>query len=154
MVCCFLGHREIVVTENLRKELSQLIEKLIVEEKVDTFLFGSKSQFNDFCYKLVASIKHRHPQIQRIYVRAEYPVINEPYRQFLLKHYESTYYPLSVNNAGKLSYMKRNMEMIDKSDICVFYYDETYASNARVSGTKYAFEYATKRKKFIYRFPT
>lgn len=36
--------------------------------------------------------------------------------------------------------------MIDKSDICVFYYDK---ENRKSGGTKIAFEYAVKRQKTI-----
>lgn len=47
--CCFIGHRKIEETSELRAELYDIIEKLIAYEKVDTFLFGSKSRFNDLC---------------------------------------------------------------------------------------------------------
>ena len=55
MTCCFLGHREICETEELRTQLSQAIENLILYEKTDTFLFGSKSRFNTLCYELVTT---------------------------------------------------------------------------------------------------
>ena len=41
--CCFFGHRKINETEELKNRLYEIIENLIVNEKVDTFLFGSKS---------------------------------------------------------------------------------------------------------------
>ncbi len=51
--CCFIGHRTINETEELKTKLNDIIEKLIVESNVDTFLFGSKSQFNSLCLELV-----------------------------------------------------------------------------------------------------
>ena len=42
--CCFFGHRTINETEELKSKLIEIIEKLIVDERVDTFLFGSKSR--------------------------------------------------------------------------------------------------------------
>ena len=45
--CCFFGHRTINETEELKSKLIEIIEKLIVDEKVDTFLFGSKSRFRE-----------------------------------------------------------------------------------------------------------
>ena len=48
--CCFFGHRTINETEELKSKLIEIIEKLIVDEKVDTFLFGSRSDFDDLCY--------------------------------------------------------------------------------------------------------
>ena len=75
--CCFFGHRKIKETKELKSKLIELIEKLIAEEKVDTFLFGSKSQFNSLCKEIVTEIKEKYPNIKRIYVRAEYPYISE-----------------------------------------------------------------------------
>ena len=87
-------------------------------------------------------LKTKYPYIKRVYVRAEYQYINEDYRKYLLENYEDTYYPKLVENAGKLSYIKRNYEMIDRSNFCMFYYNE----NPKIkSGTKIAFQYATKK---------
>jgi len=69
--CCFFGHREINETEELRTRLCGIIERLIVDEKVDTFLFGSKSRFDSLCLELVSEIKEKYPHVKRVYVRAE-----------------------------------------------------------------------------------
>ena len=81
--CCFFGHRTINETEELKLKLVEIIEKLIVDEKVDTFLFGSKSRFNSLCLELVTEIKEKYPHIKRVYVRAEYQEINEEYTNCL-----------------------------------------------------------------------
>ena len=153
MICCFLGHREICETGELRAQLYGVIKELIINEKVDTFLFGSKSQFNSLCYALVTELRSEYPHIMRIYVRAEFPVIREDYQAYLLERYEDTYYPEKLIGAGRSIYVKRNMEMIDKSNFCVFYYDEAYLPKGRKSGTKIALNYAAKRKKVIFQFP-
>ena len=85
--CCFIGHRSIKETEELKSKICEIIEKLIVENSVDTFLFGSKSRFNDLCLELVTKIKEKHPHIKRIYVRAEYPNIDEIYKNYLAKRH-------------------------------------------------------------------
>ena len=69
--CCFFGHRTINETAEQKSKLIEIIEKLIVDENVDTFLFGSKSRFNSLCLGLVTEIKEKYPHIKRIYVRAE-----------------------------------------------------------------------------------
>ena len=151
--CCFIGHREINVTDELKEKLRVVIECLIVDENIDTFLFGSKSQFDDLCYDIVTEIKKKYPHIKRIFVRAEYPYIDESYVAYLLKSYEDTYFPKSVLGAGKASYVKRNCEMIENSRFCIVYYKEDYTPKGRKSGTKIAFDYAEKKKKTIIRFP-
>ena len=147
--CCFLGHRTINETNELKLKLVEIIEKLIIEKQVNAFLFGSKSQFNSLCQETVTELKEKYPHIKRIYVRAEYPHISEHYRNYLLESYEDTYYPEKILNSGKASYIERNYEMIDNSDYCIVYYDEKNAPATRKSGTKIALDYAIKKRKKI-----
>lgn len=148
--CCFIGHRTINETERLKLRLYEVIETLISEKGVDTFLFGSGSRFNDLCLEIVTDLKRKYPHIKRIYVRAEYPYISDDYEKYLLKTYESTYYPQKIIGAGKAVYIERNFEMIDKSAFCIFYYDEQSDCKEYKSGTKIALDYAFKMKKTVF----
>ena len=94
--CCFIGHRKINVTDELKEKLRVVIKRLIVDENIDSFLFGSKSQFDDLCWDIVTEIKKKYSHIKRIFVRAEYPYIDESYKAYLLESYEDTYFPKSV----------------------------------------------------------
>lgn len=107
--------------------------------------------------KLLRDLKINNPHIRRIYVRAEFPFIDENYTAYLLKSYDYTYYPERMINAGKAVYVERNYEMIDNSSYCVIYYDENYMPSRRKnsrrdlfdyqpkSGTKLAYDYAVKK---------
>ncbi len=152
--CCFFGHRTITETEELRTKLTDTIQRLITEEHVDTFLFGSKSRFNSLCLELVTKIKEKYPHIKRVYVRAEFPFINNDYEAYLLNFCDETFYPEKILDAGRAVYVKRNCYMIDNSRFCVVYFDEHYAPTARRSGTKIALQYAFMRKRKIIIFPT
>ncbi len=149
--CCFFGHRTINETEKIRSKLVEIIENIIVEKGVDTFLFGSKSAFNDLCLEVVTATKEKHPHIKRIYVRAEYPYVSEHYKNYLLENYEDTYYPERIMNSGRASYVERNYEMIDHSHFCVVYFDEQAALATHKSGTGIALDYALKQQKKIIR---
>ena len=151
--CCFLGHRTICETDELRTQLYNTIEKLIENYGVTAFLFGSKSRFNSLCYEITTEIKKKYSHIQRIYVRAEFPDIEEEYKKYLLGYYECTYFPNCARNSGKSVYIKRNREMIDKSEYCVFYYNKLLEPTNRNSGTKIAYKYAIKKKRKIYLLP-
>lgn len=148
--CCFLGHRTIKETEELKERLYEIVERLIVENLVDTFLFGSKSRFNSLCLSIVTKIKEKYPHIKRVYVRAEFPYINEEYKSYLLKSYEDTYYPEQIIGSGKAVYLKRNQEMINKSFYCIFYFNEECFPKNRRSGTKAALDYAIKKRREIF----
>lgn len=147
--CCFFGHREINETEELKSRLLALTENLIAEKDVDSFLFGSKSRFNSLCYETVTRLKEKYPHVKRVYVRAEYPVIDDDYKSYILKHYEETFFPEKIKKSGKGVYVERNREMIDESRYCVFYFDENVKYQNRKSGTKAAFEYANSRNKTV-----
>lgn len=162
---CFFGHRKIDTTDELKSILYEEIEKLITVDGITTFLFGSKSQFDDLCYKIVSGLKNKYTYIQRVYVRAEFEHIDgegsRAYREGLMQLYEHTYYPESVSGAGKAVYVKRNQHMIDQSSVCIVYYDENYLPTRRKhsrqalsdyqpsSGTSVAYKYAKQKKRKI-----
>ena len=159
--CCFFGHRKTNATDDLIRRLTEAVENLITNKNVDTFLFGSKSEFDDLCLNIVTELKNKHPHIKRIYVRAEFPYIDENYTAYLLQSYEDTYYPERMINAGKAAYVERNCEMIDNSSYCIIYYDNSYTPPKRkiskkdisayqpTSGTKRAYDYAIRKNRNI-----
>ena len=150
MICAFIGHRKVEKTETLKLRLAIIVKNLIIYEGVDTFLFGSKSAFNDLCYDIVTEFKEVFADIRRVYVRSEYEYIDKLYTDYLLTFYEDTYFAEQARNAGYRSYIKRNQEMIDKSDIVVAYCDMCYKPTTRTnSGTKIAMQYAQKKQKRI-----
>lgn len=160
--CCFFGHRKINKTPELTEILESVIESLIKEKAVNIFYFGSKSEFDSLCLKVVTDLKEKYPHIKRIYVRAEFPYIDDSYKKYLLESYEDTYYPEKMINAGRAVYVERNYEMIDNSSYCICYYDENYAPPKRrnsrrdltdyqpKSGTKLAYDYAVSRRLTVY----
>ena len=159
MVVTFIGHRDIRFGDDLPLRLKELVLTLIDDRGADTFLFGSRSDFNSLCLEVVTELQKERPQIRRVYVRAEYPYISKDYEDYLLGSYDATYIPENVVDAGKAAYVERNYHMIDKADLCIFYYDENYkpplkpATRGRItrdqpkSGTKVAYEYAIKQQK-------
>lgn len=159
--CCFIGHRKVKKTPELIEKLEKTVINLIKTQNVGTFLFGSKSNFDELCLKKVSELKNVYPEIKLIYVRSHFPYISKDYTNYLLKTYDDTFIPNGVENSGKASYVKRNRAMIDLSDFCVFYYDLNYNPpmksrlNGKLpdyqpkSGTHIAYEYANKRKKEI-----
>lgn len=151
--CCFIGHREIEESEKMKLDLKNTIEDLICNKNITDFLFGSKSGFDTLCREIVTELKVKYPHIRRIYVRSMYSYIEDHYQKYLMTLYDDTYLPDSVEGAGRLSYVKRNCEMIDKSGICVFYYDKNRVFTKRKSGTKVAYDYAAKKKANIVLFP-
>jgi len=143
----------------IKANLVNIVESLILNKGVDTFLFGSKSKFNSLCYNTVSELKKKYPYIKRIYVRSFDADADEEYISFLLSRYEETFQPENI--FGKASYVQRNREMINMSKYCVAYYDKNYLPPRRKngkkalhdyqpeSGTTVAYAYALKKGKEI-----
>lgn len=148
--CCIIGHREFEKSEKLELKIKKTIINLIEKEKVTTFLFGSNSRFNDFCYDIVSELKNIYVDIKRIFVRAEYPVITDAYFNYLKTLYEDSYFYSEKLITNKFSHIKRNQTMIDNSDFCIFYFNCNYFPKTKTqSGTQLAYTYAIKKQKPI-----
>ena len=171
--CSFFGHRTIEVTEELKFKLDFLLEFLITTQDVEIFLFGSRSDFDEFCHERVTLLQKKYPNIKRIMhrCRSEYVVKKEEKERLekswseVLKHpvtlkdYDGEIASERVFAAGRASYVERNQEMINASDYCIFYYNEDYLPPRRKnskrnlndyqpkSGTKLALDYAMKQSK-------
>lgn len=94
--------------------------------------------------------KIKYPNLKRLYIRTNAPILSEEYKNYLLQFYDNTYYPRDVEGAGKAIYVKRNIFMIDNCDLLIAYYREDLIKGTK-SGTKTAVEYAKEKgKKIIY----
>ena len=157
---CFIGHRKINNTPELRERLQIILQELI-DTGTTNFIFGDHSAFDDLCYDLVTELKEKYPEIKRINFRKDYEDTNDYTMLFLIAGYEESICPKGVGNAGRASYVERNQAMIRESDVCIFYYDEKYQPSRRKasrrdlfdyqpkSGTAVAYAYAESKKKKI-----
>lgn len=172
--CCFIGHRKVNLTQTLYQRIYNVIYDLIKDKKVDTFLFGSRSEFNDYSYKIVNDISKNFSAIQTIaydclheksFLKKDFNRIKEIYLNNNIKldfqTFDKVYLSQKSLNTGKYCYLARNFEMIDDSTYCVFYYDIHYTPPKRKqsknsvilsqtnSGTQIAYNYAIKQNKII-----
>lgn len=176
-VCSFFGHRTIPNKEEIIAPLIEKIENLIANHNVDTFLFGSRSEFNTLCHQLVTELKEKYPFIKRVAYtcrsetctleseRAHWEEVYSYFRKekVTLLGVEEECEHKTKWDSGRASYVERNQAMIDDSDYCIFYYDENYKPEMRKyskrsfgyyqpkSGTALAYSYAKQKKKCIIR---
>ena len=156
--CSFFGHRDTPQTEELKEKVRETVERLIVKEGVDTFIFGSRSNFDELCHTVVTELQEKYPHIRRIAYLCKHEagclagegeetrrtiktVIG---REVYVGEYEEIKKSDRVNSAGRASYVERNQLMIDESNVVVLYLIE---NQNRLSGAKTALEYAKKKKK-------
>ena len=173
--CSFFGHRKIEITEELKQKVKEVVEDLIVNFNVDTFLFGSRSDFDYLCHLVVTELKEKYPNIIRkcytcrsetCTLESERAHWEEVYGHFrkekvTLLGVEEEIEHKTKYSAGRASYVERNQAMINDSDYCIFYYDENYQPEMRKyskrsigyyqpkSGTALAYTYAKQKKKIL-----
>ena len=147
-MCSFFGHRDTDSTPDLKKRLKETIVKLIEEQGVQYFLFGSASKFDELCLQTVTELKKEYPNVVRVYIRVKERYLTEERKKTLFEIYDDTIMPPDIENAGRVSYIKRNQAMVDASAYCVFYYNfDAQAKNQKKSGTRIIFEFADQKRK-------
>ena len=86
MKVCFIGHRKVEVTEELRSALCALLLELIREGATD-FLFGDHSQFNDLCYDAMTELRQDYPRLRRVKLRTGDPELSDYAKRFFFDGY-------------------------------------------------------------------
>ena len=171
--CCFIGHRKIPDDANIETKVREIVERLILEENVKIFNFGSRSAFDDLCHEIVTELKEKYSDIERrAYTCRSESCTLESEREYweeIYSHFEKReVHLLGVESevehktkytSGRASYVERNYAMIDDSDYCIFYYNEEYQPQRRKesrrsigtyqpnSGTKVAYEHAMQKSR-------
>ncbi len=173
---CFIGHRTVDNAEQVKTKLFGILSTLI-SNGADTFIFGSRSDFNSLCWEAVTELQEQFPHLKRISYNAPHETAftskaeRESCEQFFSRiakcevhytDYEEAVSSTKSINANKNAYIMRNQEMIDNSDVCIFYYNKDYLPPKRKapnkflpdyqpkSGTAIAYAYAVQKKKQIY----
>ena len=157
--CSFFGHRDTDQTEELKEKIRVTVERLIVEEGVDTFLFGSRSKFDELCHIVVTELKELYPQVRRIAYLCKHEsgcLVGEAEmvrrkikdiaaRECYIGEYEEIKRSDRVDSAGRAAYVERNQWMIDDSDVVITH----TLKPERKSGSVIAEKYALKKNKMI-----
>ena len=144
--CVFFGHSNIEINDELEKQLTQIITFQIINQNFLDFIFGGFGGFDDLCYKIVSSLKETYPQIKRIfclYDRTHLNPLKLP-KWIKEKEYEELIYLEPRFNGWYKRIYFRNLEMIDFSDLAIFYVKENPNSGAYKT-----FKYALRKKKNI-----
>ena len=141
-ICCFFGHRDIDITEQLYATTAAEILRS-VELGCRTFYFGGYGDFDDLCYKIVTRIKDEEPTlgIKRVYCVSQEKYLYKNVRYFKRENYEDVIYLQPSFDGWYKSIYFRNCAMIDVSDVVIF-----YAEEREDSGAYKAYKYAKGKK--------
>ena len=165
--CSFFGHRDTPQTEELKQKIRETVERLIIEEGVDTFLFGSRSNFDELCHIVVTELKEKYPNIRRIAYLCKHEsgclvgagmeqrrrIKELTGRDVYVPEYEDIRKSDRVNSAGRASYVVRNYWMVENSDYVIIYIKKNYSLSRSISGTWVVYQYAIKKNIIVSLLP-
>ncbi len=138
--CCFIGHRKIEITDGLVLAIRHILLSLIEDEGVRIFAFGSRSEFNSLCHKIVTDLQKEYKGIERVALTCRSEVCcleseKERWEEIFAKNSNQTVRlqgferEIEFKNkytSGRAAYVERNQALIDMSDFCIFYFDKDY----------------------------
>lgn len=114
---------------------------------LEFFYFGGLGQFDDLCYQTISELKIKYPHIRRIFCVSDPRWVRWDKRPQWLKNevYEEVVYLDLKYDYWYTRIYYRNCEIINQSDIVVF-----YVKTKEKSGAYKALYYAkSKKKKFV-----
>ena len=113
-ICFFVGHRD--APEAVRPLLAEAVERHIIEYSVTDFIVGHYGRFDAMAAGTVRRSKERHPEVTLTLLLPYYPPTGDT------NDYDSTYFPLGLENVPKpFAIVRANEHMIRSSDYLICY---------------------------------
>ena len=138
MIVTFCGHRDIVCSDKLTRQLRFVLCDLITEG-ADTFLLGGYGAFDSMAAVTVWELKSTYPHIRSTLVLA---YLDRDYNEDL---YDDTIYPPLEGVPLRYAISQRNRWMVDAADVIVSCVIHSYG------GAATTLRYAKQKHKRIIR---
>ena len=148
MIVAFLGPEKKELDGEVIERLVDEIAKLVVNEGAEIFLFTDTGDFDRECYDIVTALKVLYPQIQRVYVRAEFEDDDKRLKE-IMKRYEHSFYHDIVRSSGVLAELTRREVMARSCDVLITYFSTNFVTPRIQSEEEVAAETVQKRKKRV-----
>lgn len=110
----------------------------MIAKKYKRFLLANDSEFGAMAIEVFEIFKDKYSQIERVLVQSE-----KFYDLYYVKYFER-YFDCLLFKKRKLTTFEQYKKMIDKSSICVVYFDENAPSIDIKKAVQYAKEHGKK----------
>lgn len=121
-ICAFFGHRS--VYGDIAQELERQIEKLIIQENIDTFWVGGYGEFDKISSCMVKKLQKKYPAIRLILIIAYAGQLHRYSDEFPFDGFD--YPPEAENAPQKFAISARNRYMAENCDIVIAYIRHDY----------------------------
>ncbi|MBR7071964.1 MAG: hypothetical protein IKI29_07400 [Clostridia bacterium] len=142
---CFFGHREINQFDVVEEKIDEIIRKLIQEKEYVDFLVGRNGEFDQIVASCILKAKrdlfNGNFSLNLIlpYATSEYLNDEKSFKDY----YDDIEVFSDFNTYFKSAFQKRNRQMVNRSDLCIFYVEHNFG------GAYQTLKYAISKKKSI-----
>ena len=140
-ICCFAGHRDIINTEKVYKELINLIEEMITTKNVLEFWVGNYGTFDLLSARVVRELKIKYPFIKLNlvipYITNSVNLRKDEFDNIIMAD-------IKEKTPKNLKILKCNEYMINNSKYLICYVEHTWG------GAYKTLSYAKKKNKNIF----
>ncbi len=144
MIVTFNGHKDTIMSDELRQEATMVIEDAI-KEGADTFYCGGYGNFDSACARIIQDLHLKYPHIKSYLVTPYMNSVRQKTLKFIEKQhiYDGFIYPELENVPLKFAISKRNEWMVEQADVVIAYVDHDWG------GAWTTLQYAKRKKKRI-----
>ena len=127
MTCCFFGHKD--THSSVYVKLKEVVEKLIVEDGVTSFLVGNQGHFDGLVLSALRHLKMKYPHINYNVVFAYMPAEKEAWNPY---EFGETMLPEGIESVHpRYAISWRNKWMVNESDVVVAYITHSWGGAAK-----------------------
>ncbi len=139
MVVTFCGHSKCLLSDNEKEYLENCLLKIINDNADCTFYLGHYGNFDYYCFEILSKLKLIYKDIQLVFVT---PYITKGYFKLekLSTECDETLYPPIENVPPRYAIIRRNMWMVENSNLLVCYINHTFG------GAYKTYKYAINKK--------
>lgn len=151
-ICTFFGHRDSVITLEIKERIQATLIDLIEKENVDTFWFGAYGRFDADCTGIIRNLSNKYSHIS-MHLILPYPTKQGRKKGVFFE--EEAFDSLSYFDPDKLcfpkfSILKRNAYMAKNCDFMICYVITPFggayqAMQKGIQAKKTVFNFAPKR---------
>lgn len=126
-ICAFFGHRDVFITDEIEREIKDIVLSLIQKEGFIEFWCCNEGVFDETCRRIMLDFAEKFYQVILSYVSAYDP---DNYSKSRQKWFYDRFYVMYPDELKKVparaAIIKRNEYIADHADVLICYVDRTY----------------------------
>lgn len=133
MIVTFCGHSDAILTSDEAKRLKKTVLSVLKETPDTDFYLGGYGNFDNLCNRVLKGFQKDFPLLKRVFVTPYLDPDNAALKA-AKDEYDEILYPFEAKVFPKYAIIKRNLWIIDNSDLVVGYIFRSHGGAAQTFG--------------------